>query len=171
MKHVVFALFADTKSADAAIQRLIEEDHAYKEQFSLVVHRDAASEVRLDEVVQHSGEMAETDVKRGLAMGATLGGAAGAIIGAILAGPFGLLGAGPLAGVLFGGMAGSLYGMLGSGLVGAGLTDHTLKKLAERIQVGDVLLTVRTEDDVSERRVSELLRQHGAEIAEKSMLD
>jgi uncharacterized membrane protein len=102
-----------------------------------------------------------------MVLGASLGAATGAVLGGLLAGPFGLLGVGPLAGVLFGAGAGSVHGMFWSGLVGFGLTDTGLKRLTERIEQGDVLVTVRTADRATEERVEAILRDSGATVVEK----
>lgn len=171
MKHIVLALFENTDSADRAIAALVEDDRRHSEHISLVVHRDALSETELAEAVQHSKGTDETDATRGLALGASLGAATGAVVGALLAGPFGLIGGGPLVGELFGAGTGSLHGMLWSGIVGAGLTDHSLKKLAERIEAGDVLITVRAPDKPTEDRVEAILHENGATIAEKHVLE
>ena len=170
MQHVVFALFRDRQAADTAVAQLVKDDRDHEPHISVVVHRDVLSGTQLEEQVQHSGEGGESDAAHGVALGAGLGAAVGAVLGVLLAGPFGLLGGGPLVGVLFGAGSGSLYGMLSAGLVGAGLTDHSLKRLADGIASGDVLVTVRAPDKPTEARVEGILRRHGAAVAEKNVL-
>lgn len=170
MEHVVFALFRDRQAADSAVRHLVQEDRAYEPHISVVVHKDVVDEHHLRKQIQHSGEGGESDAAHGVALGAGLGAVVGGLLGALLAGPFGLLGGGPLVGVLFGAGSGSVYGMLSAGLVGAGLTDRSLKQLADGISTGDVLVTVRTSDKPTEERVEAILRRHGAAVAEKSVL-
>ena len=93
----------------------------------------------------------------------------GALLGSILAGPFGLLGGGPLVGMIFGAGAGTVQGALAAGLIGSGLTDRSLKVLAERLQAGDVLVAIRCDDHGTEQKVETVLRRHGADIAEKTL--
>ncbi|MCA8944228.1 MAG: DUF1269 domain-containing protein [Planctomycetes bacterium] len=169
MKHVVFALFDDRSAANHAIDHLVREDEMYKEHISLIVHRDAMSQAEFDEIAQHS-DLDESDTKHGFALGAWLGATTGAIVGALLAGPLGLFGAGPLVGTVWGAGAGTLYGTLSAGLIGTGLTDHSLERLAERIHAGDVLITVQAPSKEAEERVEATLQKHGAVIAEKHTL-
>jgi uncharacterized membrane protein len=169
MKHVVFAVFGDKRNADVAIASLGDMDSSLREHISVIVHRDVANVAALDELVQHAERPDETDATHGRILGASLGAATGAMLGALFAGPLGLLGGGPIAGLVFGAATGTLHGALAGGLVGAGLPDHTLRHLADRIQAGDVLVTVQTPDRATEERVMTLLRAKGALVAEKHL--
>ncbi len=162
MDHTVFAVFSDTSEAEAAVDELIDNELCGDEQVSVISRRGDAPE-QLEQAVQEHSDVAQTHAGAAAWKGALLG----AAVGAVVAGPFGLIGGGPLVGVLFGVTAGSLTGLLGGGLAGLGVTDPSLKELAENLQRGDTLLAIHADSREREQAVEKILSRHGARIAEK----
>lgn len=160
MQHAVFALFPDADSADKAVEAVVAEDLIKQDHVSVVVHKDSFH-------LRNPDDLVETDAAPSLKRGFVIGGTIGAIAGALMGGPLGLIAAGPLAGMLFGAGGGALYSTLGAALIGAGLPDKSLKKLAEGLEEGKVLVTFKTDHHESERRVEDIVQDYGAEIAEK----
>lgn len=148
---------------------MLADNQSLRERVSVLMHEDLQNKEELNRIVQHDGEGYMTDAVHGITTGATIGFFAGGVLGTILAGPFGLLGGGSLVGMIFGAGAGTVQGALAAGLIGSGLTDHSLQKLANRLDAGDILVAIRCDDSQTEVAVEAILRWQGARIAEKTL--
>lgn len=160
MQHAVFTLFPDAPSADAAVKEVVDADLIREDNLSVIVHKEQFE-------LRNPADLSETDAAPSLRRGFVLGATIGSIVGALLGGPLGIIAAGPLAGALFGAGGGALYASLGAVLAGAGLPDQSLKRLAEGLEEGKVLVTFKTDHQEAEQRVEEIAARHGAEIAAK----
>lgn len=163
MLHVTFALLPDSARAEAATRAIMALQTRDERHVTLIAHRDALE-------LREPHDQDESDSARALGQGALVGSGVGALAGALLAGPFGLLGGVPLVGAVFGAGAGTLHGMLWSSLTGTELPDQTLRELAQGLQEGNVLLTVKTRAKETHDQVLGILREHDARIAEKRHL-
>ena len=160
MKHVVFALFHDSKAAGEAVAELKNMD--YTDNISLVAQREGESEADTHQIKE--------DVTDGTVAGAAVGGITGVLAGIIAGltavavpglGTF-LIG-GPLLATW--GISGGILGGLAGGLVGAlvdlGIPEETAKAYEERIRAGEVLVAVHTEHE-NEDTVQDALTRKGA---------
>lgn len=164
MEHVTFARFGDARSARDGITAIRERTHGAAE---ILVHLGARNAAEFEQVVQHSGESAETDLRHALVVGVGSGGITGAVLGAVL----GALGVFPdfLLGAAFGVLMGVLVGLVMMSVFGSGLVDRRLQRLARGLQAGDVVVTVRCHDRATGELVREALNANGATVAEKSV--
>ncbi len=160
MKHIVFALFHDSKSAGEAVAELKNMDYA--ENISLVAKREDEKEAETHQIKE--------DFTDGTVAGVAVGGVTGALAG-IIAGltavavpGFGMFViGGPLLAAW--GISGGVLGALAGGLVGAlvdlGIPEETAKVYEERIRAGEVLVAVHAEHE-HEETVQETLTRKGA---------
>lgn len=169
MMKVIFALFKNFEEANRAINYL---------HFELLIPRHEISYVYKDkqgsEVTGGGGAIDTVTPTEGAISGATTGGIIGATIGLIgvagLLGPLGpIVVAGPLATFL--GITGGAGAIVGSGVAGAaigglvgalmsmGVSEPQARNYEERVDAGDILLTVHVEN---EHEVSEILRKFNA---------
>ena len=106
--------------------------------------------------------------------GATAGGAAGMGIGAILgwlagvgtiaipgAGPF--IAAGPIMAALSGAALGGATGGIIGALVGMGIPEYEAKRYAGKLQSGNILVSVHTDDAEERSRAKKIFEQNGGE--------
>jgi hypothetical protein len=100
---------------------------------------------------------------------AALGAAVGVALG-LAAGPLGLLAAGPLASVLFSTTAATMAGALSGVLAGASDADPTLHRLAERLEKGQVLLSVEPPSLDCAEQAERILHQHHARVVHRHLL-
>lgn len=118
--------------------------------------------------VIHEGELSHEDmphageqsVRRGLA-GAAIGGTLGAILGGIVVGPIGLIGAGGAAIALF--LAGSMYGGIAGAISGRDDDKPRVKKLAEKLEPGKVMVTVDVSGAMDVASIEAILRRNGGQ--------
>ena len=101
----------------------------------------------------------------GAASGGILGGAIGWLVGiGSLAipglGPF--IAAGPIMAALSGAAVGAATGGLAGSLIGLGVPEFEAKQYADRIQSGNILISVHTEDSNERRRAKEIFEHHNA---------
>lgn len=165
MRHIVFARLPDADRTARALQRLREAAPADTE---VLVHRDAVDPVKFEEQIQHSGNLGESDLRHALVLGALLGSSLGAIWGMLLA----LIGLFPGSvgwGAAYGALMGLLVGMLMMSIVGTGLIDRRLRRLARGLGAGEVLLTVDAPNREVADMVIHLLERDGAHVAEKGI--
>jgi len=169
MKKNIFALFTDVDVADKAINEIHQNLGIEKEEISYVYRNKDG-----DKVSGTADDVANETVAEGAADGAKIGGIIGAGIGLAaavgIAGPLGaVFAAGPIATALgFTGAvgavaAGGVTGAAAGGLVGAlmnlGLSDEKARAFEQRVQAGDVLVSIHAED---EEPVIKLLTEHNA---------
>ncbi len=106
--------------------------------------------------------------------GATAGGAAGMGIGAVLGwlagvgtiaipgvGPF--IAAGPIMAALGGAAVGGATGGIIGALVGMGIPEYEAKRYAGKLQSGNILVSVHTDDAEERSRAKKIFEQNGAE--------
>lgn len=106
--------------------------------------------------------------------GASAGGAAGMGVGAILgwlagigtiaipgAGPF--IAAGPIMAALGGAAVGGAAGGVIGALVGLGIPEYEAKRYAGKLQSGNILVSVHTDDMEERSRAKKVFEQNGAE--------
>jgi len=106
--------------------------------------------------------------------GATAGGAAGMGIGAVLGwlagigtiaipgvGPF--IAAGPIMAALGGAAVGGATGGIIGALVGMGIPEYEAKRYAGKLQSGNILVSVHTDDMEERSRAKKIFEQNGAE--------
>lgn len=170
MKKVIFAVFTDVEVADKAINHLHNELHISNEEISYVYKNKAG-----EEVSGEGDDVTEKTTVEGAVSGATTGGLIGAAVGLVgvagLLGPLGpIVVAGPLAtflgitggaGAVVGtGVAGAAIGGLVGALTSMGVSEPQARNYEERVDAGDVLISVHAEDADA---VTNTLRDFNAE--------
>lgn len=165
MQHITFARFADSNQAEVTVRALRERPAGDAE---VLAHFGATSDTEFEQVVQHSGEFAQTDLRHALVVGSITGTLSGAALGIVLS-LFDLLPSIAL-GMGLGALMGFLVGLVMMPILGSGLMDRRLQRLVKGLRAGEVVLTVRTTNRAACTSVNELLTEHGAQIAEKGML-
>lgn len=158
MKKVIFAVFSDIDVADQAINHLHNELKIPNDEISYV-YKDKTGH----KVSGEGDDVASKTAGEGAATGATTGGLIGAAVGVIgvvgLLGPLGpVVVAGPMAtflgisgatGVIIGtGVAGAAIGGLVGALTSMGVSEPQARKFEERVEAGEVLMSVHAEDAV-----------------------
>jgi hypothetical protein len=163
MEHVTFGRFPDRQSAVAGLRALRERTGGSAR---VVVHVGARDAAEFEQVVQHSGEFAESDLRHALVVGFACGALSGAVLGGIL----GLVGLFPdlLLGAGFGALMGVLVGLVMMSIFGTGLMDRRLLRLTRDLHTGEIVVTVRTHDRAACAAAHEALVGSGATVAEKS---
>jgi hypothetical protein len=172
MSKTVIGLFDTFNQAESAVANLARAGIA----------RDRVS-VLASERARSARSEAEAGAAAGAAPGAGVGATTGAVVGGtagLLAGlgtiaipGFGpLLAAGPLVALFTGAGIGAGVGAVAGGLIGAlvnaGVPEEQARIYEESIRRGGVLVTVETEDDLSDM-VADILDRHGAvDLQERS---
>jgi hypothetical protein len=147
----VTGLFHDRDAAERAFQAMAARGYA-REEVS-VVTADSIAAPALAPVLRP-----ETEMTSKAAEGAGIGGAIGGVVGALLAAVatvgtsiavpgLGLVIAGPLAAALAGAGAGAAAGGLLGTLVGLGIPEERVRRYADGIHDGGVVLGVRPHND------------------------
>jgi hypothetical protein len=110
-----------------------------------------------------------TKLPEGAAAGGVSGGILGGAIGWLVGigslaipgiGPF--VAAGPIMAALGGAALGAATGGLAGGLIGLGIPEFEAKQYAERLQSGNILISVHTEDASERSRAKEIFEHHNA---------
>ncbi|MFN7672537.1 MAG: hypothetical protein ACK595_04385 [Planctomycetota bacterium] len=166
MQHVIFARFPDRDRAATAIRSIAAGGDRSAE---VVAHFGASNAQEFEQVVQHSGAAAETDVRHALVVGVLSGGLTGALLGPLLA-AIDLFPGTTGQGALFGVVMGVLVGLLMMSVFGSGLMDTRLRRLTRDLRRGEVVVTIRTANRPDAERIREACVAHDAEVAEKSPL-
>lgn len=169
MKKVIFALFTDIEVADRAINHMHTDLHIPNDEISYV-YKDSSG----DKISGDGAEVTDKTAAEGAVSGATTGGIIGAAVGIVgVAGLLGPLGAvvvaGPLAtalgitggvGAVVGtGVAGAAIGGLVGALVNLGVSEPQARNFEERVDAGDVLVSIHTDKDDA---VTDILREFNA---------
>lgn len=168
MEKVIMGTFATREDAERLIHHLSTDLKIPHDKISYI-YRNADGEIE-------STKEAESGSLEGTATGAVVGGTAGAIAGiATVIGVIPIIGpifaAGPIiaalgigAGAIGTTAAGALTGAVAGGIIGAlvdlGLTETEAQTYQERVQKGDVLVVVRSEQDSA---IHEAFSSHKAE--------
>lgn len=154
MDYLISGLFTNSKKAGEAVSEL--KQAGFTDDISIIAKDPQTSE--------ESSHQVKQDVTDGALGGAATGGVLGAITGlvagaasALVPGIGALAVAGPLAATwgITGGALGALSGGLVGALVDAGIPEEKAKLYEDRIQAGDVLVTVSSseEDEAEIRRI------------------
>ncbi len=108
--------------------------------------------------------MEQQDLSEGVITGGALGGVAGILAGAgalLIPGVGPIVAAGPLAAFLTGVVGGGIVG----GLVDYGIPEERSRYFESRVKQGNILVTLKVEDDKTDQ-VTSLLKRYGAEDVE-----
>lgn len=177
MARTVIALYDDFASANAAVRELV--DNGFSRDDVSIMANDAQGEygryIPGKEGIEPSATAQGAGVGAGI--GAVIGGLAGLLVGlgalaipgigpVVAAGPLaaaltGLAGAG--AGAVAGGVTGGLIGAL----VDMGVPEETAHYYAEGIRRGGTLVSIRTDDAMTDRAVDIMNRHDPVDINER----
>ena len=161
MAKAVIGVFQSEDRAKDAISELKKQGFDERE-ISLVAKEKESLGGDDDE---HSGglTMEQQNLSEGIMTGGALGGIAGLLAGAgalLIPGVGPIIAAGPLAAFLTGVVGGGLVG----GLVDFGIPEERGRHYEERVKRGDVLVTVKANDDEVTQITSVLERYGGEDI-------
>lgn len=152
MKKKVIGVFESPEQAVNAINRLKEK--GYRKEFISIM---AKNEEKVESVERSTDVHEEEDVAADAGKGALTGGILGAIGGLLVeggvllipgVGPF--IAAGPLMATLTGIVAGGAAGGLVGALIGLGIEKSEAKDYEDKLNEGNILVLVDTEDDSSD---------------------
>jgi len=162
MQHVVFALFEGRKPAHRAVDQ-VRTSLAGVGGFDVVIHRTRGLDFQ-NPIDRQKLDVDETDAAPALVRGLLLGTLVGAGLGFALSFVFGMA---PLVMLGWGALYGALLGGLGAALIGAGLPDRRLNKVAKP-RTRQVLVTFKTSDARTKEAITAILREGGAQVADKA---
>jgi hypothetical protein len=135
----------------------------------MLVHQGALGRAGLEEQIQHTGNLGESDLRHAVFLGATVGLTSGMACGVVLW-LIGIFPGDASSAVAFGALMGPLVGLLMTSIVGTGLVDWRLRRLAgSGLHQGEVLMTVDVGNREIADRVIDILQRHRAVVAEKSV--
>lgn len=165
MSKAVIGVFRQEARAKEAINDLKSQGFGDRE-ISLIAKdkREEAGDRGGDKGRGDNLTMAHQDLSTGVISGGALGGVAGILAGA---GALLIPGVGPI--VAAGPLAAFLTGVVGGGIVG-GLVDYGIPKergrhFENRVKQGDILVTLKVDDNDANKVVS-ALKRYGAEDVE-----
>jgi uncharacterized membrane protein len=151
-------VFNSVQDAHAAVRDL-EAQGITRDEISVVANKNASGYETMDERDKTSDVVADAGI------GAAIGGVGGLLLSAAGAltipviGP--ILAAGPIAAALTGAGIGAAAGGLIGALTESGVPEEDAKYYAEGVRRGDVLLTVRADNTLTDK-VCDILDQHNA---------
>lgn len=152
--YAAFATFPDRDTAHSALVDLPDFGLGYvKVKLFECCSQDSQSTIL--EGLMSNGTWAESDGRRGLAIGLGLGGTVGAIAGCLV---WSILEMSTLHGLVFGAFMGLLFGAVVSGIVGAGLVNPRLARTVHALENGQVLVSVSCKTREEHQMALRLLR-------------
>ncbi len=166
MAKAVIGVFSSEERAKEAVNDLKRQGFDEKE-ISLIAKEKRAKGAGGEEGERDFGgemTMGEQNISDGVLTGGAIGGIAGVLAGAgalLIPGVGPIIAAGPLAAFLTGMVGGGLVG----GLVDFGIPEERGRHFEERVRQGDILVTLKVEEE-QVRKVSSLLERYGAEDVE-----
>lgn len=164
MRHVLYAFFESRSAAQQAVARV--RDVCGDEATKTIFHRTKGLDLQKPLHLQKL-DIDESDAGPALLRGILLGGLAGLVVGFVLVMVLGL----PTEyGLIYGLVAGAMFGGLASFLVGLGLPDRQLRRIDQRSNRRQVLVTFETTTDQGADVVTRILEERGARIAEKKAI-
>ena len=156
-RRTVIGVFDRFQQADEAAAALHAAGFG-EEDISVVRQEEgSAPAVSADETKANAG------VVTGVSVGAVIGGALG--LAALAIPGLGLVVAGPLAAALGGAVAGGALGALAGSFAGLGVPTEQAKEYEQAVRSGGVVVAVKTPDEESAQRATELLGRFGARSA------
>lgn len=161
MADTVIGIFSDSKKAGNAVSEFV--DKGFTNDITVVAKEDVMGDTNVHEVKKDVTEGATA----GAVAGATVGGLAGLLSGvaSFVVPGVGLLIYGPLATFLSGLTAGALTGGLMGGLVDYGIPEEKAKVYQQRLEAGEVLVGVST-NNMTTDDAQAVLETHGADEIE-----
>ncbi len=165
MAKAVVGIFRSEERAKEAINELKRQ--GFDEREISLIARDNKQGGRQGGADGGGGQgftMSGQDVSDGALTGGAIGGIAGLLAGAgalLIPGVGPIIAAGPLAAFLTGIVGGGLVG----GLVDFGIPEESGRHLEERVKQGDILVTLKANEDETPK-VSSVLKRFGAEEVE-----
>lgn len=166
MAKTVVGIFRGQERAKEAIDELKSQGFDEKE-ISLVAKEKKGESGNITEEEDKGFEgfsMGQQNLGEGIFAGGALGGITGLLAGAgalLIPGVGPIIAAGPLASFLTGIVGGGLVG----GLVDFGIPEERGRHFEERVKRGDILVSVKAEDNEVEQ-VTSTLERYGAEDVE-----
>lgn len=165
-KIVVFGLFDNRASLEAAIDGLRAEGFRERDMSALLPDAGATKEVAHEK---------HTKAPEGALVGATAGGVAGGTLGLLVGigalaipglGPF--IAAGPIMAALAGAGVGGAVGTLTGALVGMGIPEYEAKRYESFLNKGGSLLSVHADDGDWAKKAKSILERYGAKGIDKT---
>lgn len=162
----IVGVFNSVADAQSAVEEL-ERQGVARDDISIVANKNATGYDQLSEADRDKA----SDVVADAGIGAAIGGVGGLLLSAAGAiaipviGP--VLAAGPIAAALTGAGIGAAAGGLIGALTESGIPEEHAKHYAESVRRGDVLVTVRTDDHLTDRVMDTLDRSRAIDIDER----
>lgn len=153
-RHAAFATFPDRATARAVFAELPRLGLAAAKIKLLDCRCDDCSKGILDGLMC-SGTWPESDARRGLLIGVSVGGLVGTAAGGVV---FHALAMSTAFGLVFGVFMGVMMGALMSGIVGAGLVNPVLARAVRALEPGQALLSVSSRSSAEHALAVRLLR-------------
>jgi|SRR5579862_1249563 len=157
----VFGIYADTASAERAVQALKDAGFSNSDISALFPDKQGTRDFAHEKNTK-APEGATTGAGTGALLGGGLGWLAG--IGALAIpglGPF--IAAGPIMAALAGAGVGGAVGGLTGALIGMGIPEYEAKRYEGRVKDGGILLSVHSENSDETKRAKEILERTGAQ--------
>lgn len=159
------AVFGTAKSEDVARQIVqdLKSDGIVPENISALFPEKSTT------TSKNFAEEENTKMPEGASTGAGVGGLAGAGLGWLVGvgtlaipglGPF--VAAGPIMAALSGAAAGAAVGGLAGALIGLGMPEHEVKHYEDRLEEGNILLSVQARDPSEADRIRDIFERDGA---------
>jgi hypothetical protein len=164
MASLVYAVFADAAAAEEAITELTRNVSASAEEaghpaFGVQSHTRAP--LNGDDLPESATEIGRNTIIA-IIVGATVGLALGLVAGSA----FDIMGLTPAIGALFGLVTGTLSGLLGGVMAGTRRPKLALREAAERLEQGQLLLTIEVTDAGHVDIVEAILVDRGAAVVD-----
>lgn len=157
----VFGIFADTASAERAVQALKDAGFSNSDISALFPDKQGTRDFAHEKNTK-APEGATTGAGTGALLGGGLGWLAG--IGALAIpglGPF--IAAGPIMAALAGAGVGGAVGGLTGALIGMGIPEYEAKRYEGRVKDGGILLSVHSDTSEEIKTAKEILERTGAQ--------
>jgi hypothetical protein len=168
MRNVFFALFADPKEADAAVQELgaLSSEPPVPDQRERhpVHHENPHIEVHRGKLDNESLPAGETYARGRLVEGILLSSVGGALLGGFVLGPMGIVSDALVSPAVLCAGLGAMFGWLGGLLTGIGAPDPRLERMARALEHGGVIVSVEVAGDWETVQAEKIVRRHGAEV-------
>ncbi len=159
--HTVYAIATSGEQADEIIKNLLLAGFETNDISALFPDKESSHEFSHERHTK-APEGAVAGVAAGGLIGGTLGLLAG--IGALaIPGVGPLIAAGPLLGALSAAAAGATVGGVGGAMIGMGIPEFEAKRYENRVEEGNILISVHAVDNGEIARVKDVYESAGAE--------